>query len=143
MLKIHKRNSLRLVSIQENQGFTFSCTLNPPELQKYSYSFNFVNVRQLHNFDLKIRKNRKYYLVSRCGVYRGMYKSKRQGKTQFQMLQKNKIKIKNMGIFLIFLMHCIQRCFICRPSDSTVSEDAGIEPWTVATSVLAVRRSNQ
>jgi hypothetical protein len=24
-------------------------------------------------------------------------------------------------------MYCIQHCFICRPSDSTVSEDAGIE----------------
>ncbi len=28
------------------------------------------------------------------------------------------------------------------PSDSAVSEDAGIEPRTVATSALAVRRSN-
>ncbi len=32
--------------------------------------------------------------------------------------------------------------FICRPSDSSVSEDAGIEPKTIATSTLAVRRSN-
>jgi hypothetical protein len=39
-------------------------------------------------------------------------------------------------------MYCIQHCFICRPSDSTVSEDAGIDPRTVATSALAVRRSN-
>jgi hypothetical protein len=30
----------------------------------------------------------------------------------------------------------IQHCFICRPSDSTVSEDAGIDPRTVATSAL-------
>ncbi len=38
----------------------------------------------------------------------------------------------------------IQHSFICRPSDSTVSEDAGIEPRTVATSALTVtvRRSN-
>jgi hypothetical protein len=47
--------------------------------------------------------------------------------------------------FFIFSssMYCIQviqHCFICRPSDPTVSEDAGIEPRTVATSVLAVRR---
>jgi hypothetical protein len=28
-------------------------------------------------------------------------------------------------------MCCIQHCFICRPSDSTVSEDAGIEPKKV------------
>jgi hypothetical protein len=28
-------------------------------------------------------------------------------------------------------MYVIQHCFICRPSDSTVSEDARIEPRTV------------
>jgi hypothetical protein len=38
-------------------------------------------------------------------------------------------------------MYFIQHCFVCRHSDSTVSEDAGIEPRTVATSALAVRRS--
>jgi hypothetical protein len=41
-----------------------------------------------------------------------------------------------------FFMNDIQHCFICRPSDYTVSEDAGIEPMTVATTALAVRRSN-
>ncbi len=35
-----------------------------------------------------------------------------------------------------------QHCFICRPSDFTVSEDAGIDPRTVATSVSAIRRSS-
>jgi hypothetical protein len=39
-------------------------------------------------------------------------------------------------------MYDIQHCFICRPSDSDVSEDAGIESRTVATMALAVRRSN-
>jgi hypothetical protein len=39
-------------------------------------------------------------------------------------------------------MYFIQHCFIFRPSDSTVSEDAGIEPRTVATLALTVRRSN-
>jgi hypothetical protein len=34
-----------------------------------------------------------------------------------------------------------QHCFICRPSDSPVSEDAGIEPRTLATLALAVRRA--
>ncbi len=48
----------------------------------------------------------------------------------------------NRGIsWIFFSMVCIQHCFICRPSDSAVSEDAGIEPRTVATSALAVRRS--
>ncbi len=48
------------------------------------------------------------------------------------------------GIFLIFSpfsLYDVQHCFICRPSDSIVSEDAGIEPGTVATTALAVRRS--
>ncbi len=40
-------------------------------------------------------------------------------------------------------MYDIQHCFICRPSDSTVSEDAGIELRTFATTALAVRRSKQ
>jgi hypothetical protein len=39
-------------------------------------------------------------------------------------------------------MYFIQHCFICRPSDSTVPEDAGIEPTTLATSALTFRRSN-
>ncbi len=34
-------------------------------------------------------------------------------------------------------MYDIQHCFICRPSDFTVSEDAGIEPRIVATTALA------
>jgi hypothetical protein len=45
------------------------------------------------------------------------------------------------GGFFLF-MYVIQHCFICRPSDSTVSEDARIEPWTVATLALTARRSN-
>jgi hypothetical protein len=39
-------------------------------------------------------------------------------------------------------MYCIQHCFICCPSDSTVSEDARIEPRTVATSASTARRSD-
>jgi hypothetical protein len=47
------------------------------------------------------------------------------------------------GFFGIFLfMYVIQHCFICRPSDSTVSEDAGIVLRTVAALVLSARRSN-
>jgi len=44
-------------------------------------------------------------------------------------------------IFFLFTF-CIQHCFICRPSNSTVLTDAGIEPRTIATVALAVRRSN-
>jgi hypothetical protein len=42
--------------------------------------------------------------------------------------------------FVFYVRYDIQHCFICR---STVLEDAGIEPMTVATTALAVRRSNQ
>jgi hypothetical protein len=41
-----------------------------------------------------------------------------------------------MGIILDFAMYAIQHCFICRPLDSTVSEDAEIEPRSVATLAL-------
>jgi hypothetical protein len=44
--------------------------------------------------------------------------------------------------YLNFFSYYIQHCFICRPSDSIVPTDAGIEPRTVATGALAVRRSN-
>jgi hypothetical protein len=37
-------------------------------------------------------------------------------------------------------MYVIQHCFICRPSDFTVSEDAGIEPRTAAILALTARR---
>jgi hypothetical protein len=47
-----------------------------------------------------------------------------------------------LGGFFLFFPYNIQHCFICRPSDSTVPTDAGIEPRTVATGALAVRRSN-
>jgi hypothetical protein len=40
-------------------------------------------------------------------------------------------------------MYVIQHCFIYRPSDSAVSEDAaGIELRTIATLALTARRSN-
>ncbi len=46
--------------------------------------------------------------------------------------------------FFAFCMYLIQHFFVCRPSDFTASEDAGIEPRifaTVATLALAARRS--
>ncbi len=49
---------------------------------------------------------------------------------------------KKQGDFLNLFMYCIQHCFLCRPSDFTLSEDAGIEPRTVVTSSWAVLSSN-
>jgi hypothetical protein len=43
------------------------------------------------------------------------------------------------GFLKKFSMYLFQHCFICSPSAATVSEDAGIEPRTVATSAMAVR----
>jgi hypothetical protein len=37
------------------------------------------------------------------------------------------VRNKQGDFFILFSVYCIQRCFICRPSDSTVSEDAGID----------------
>ncbi len=47
-----------------------------------------------------------------------------------------------MDFFILSLLYSTPFHFICRRSDSPVSEDAGIEPRTVATLALAVRRSN-
>ncbi len=60
----------------------------------------------------------------------------------FYRENQKKVNFFLMGDILGFFMYCIQHSFICRPSDSTVSEDAGVEPRTLATTALAVRRSN-
>jgi len=45
------------------------------------------------------------------------------------------------GFFRFFFsMYVIQHCFICRPLNSTVSGDAGIDPKIVETLALAARR---
>jgi hypothetical protein len=44
-------------------------------------------------------------------------------------------------LFLVILYNYIKHCFICHPSNSTVSEYAGFEPRIVATLALTVRRS--
>ncbi len=49
--------------------------------------------------------------------------------------------MSNRGICKDFFMYFIQHSFICCPSDSTVSYDDGLEPRTVATLLMAVRRS--
>jgi hypothetical protein len=44
-----------------------------------------------------------------------------------------------MSFFFIYVIK--QHCFICRTSDLTVSEDAGIEPKTVATLALTTKNA--
>jgi hypothetical protein len=54
------------------------------------------------------------------------------------------IFVDQRGFLEFFLFnYVVQHCFICRPSDFSVSEDAGIESRTVATLALTARRSNQ
>ncbi len=48
-------------------------------------------------------------------------------------------KINRVFWILYILM---QHCFICHPSDFSVSEDAEIEPRAAATVTLAVKRSH-
>ncbi len=45
------------------------------------------------------------------------------------------------GEFFVLKKLCFQHCFICRLSDSSVSEDVGTELKTALTLALAVRRS--
>ncbi len=53
-------------------------------------------------------------------------------KSSVQDMHKRIANYKQGDFFGFFFLCIIQHCFICRPSDSTVSEDAGIEPRTVA-----------
>jgi hypothetical protein len=54
----------------------------------------------------------------------------------------NGLKGAFLGFFFLLYV-LILSCFICRSSDSTVLEDAGIKPRTVATLTLTGRHCNQ
>jgi hypothetical protein len=89
--------------------------------------------------------------VTNSGTYRGALSANLSEPSSVTEMNGVKMPVKKcmrrdphtfFGFFDFFSMNCIQHCFICRPLESTVSEDAGIEPRTVATSAWAVRRSN-
>jgi hypothetical protein len=54
----------------------------------------------------------------------------------FQSMQL--LSFLRQNLFFFIFKYFLFNCFICHLSDSTVSEDAEIEPGTVATSALAV-----
>ncbi len=58
------------------------------------------------------------------------------------VLRVSRLKQFNRMIFYIFFIYFVQHSVICHPSNSTVSEDSGVEPKTFAASALAVRRSS-
>ncbi len=91
-------------------------------------------VYNLHNTTFRGRWGPKNCLVT----VEILYKQYR-GSVQFRSYRSNLSQLEKLGniflqgIFWIFLfLNVIQHCFICRPSDPTVSKDAGIEPRTVA-----------
>ena len=49
---------------------------------------------------------------------------------------------KSINNVFFYVPYSIPHGLICRPSDSTMLEDTGMEPRTVATLALEVRRSN-
>ncbi len=71
---------------------------------------------------------------TRCG--RG--DARRPNSCRTSRLRKVTPQAENNSLLSYYILHC----FICRPLDSTVPTDAGIEPRTVAIGALAVRRSN-
>jgi hypothetical protein len=102
--------------------------------------------------------------VSACAVIRHQFMSaqsinpdkRKESSWYFQLYFQEKncfvVMVKHSGVhnsplykivfFLLFyVLYCIQHCFICRPSDATVSSDAEMEPRTVSTTALTVRRS--
>jgi hypothetical protein len=61
---------------------------------------------------------------------------------KLHLTKENLLKKRYFLDFHDFFMYVIQHSFICRTSDSTASEDAGIEPRTDATLALTARHSN-
>jgi hypothetical protein len=50
---------------------------------------------------------------------------------ELQENEKESPKLRFLLAETLFCMYFIQNCFICRPADSTVSEDTGIKPRTL------------
>jgi hypothetical protein len=64
---------------------------------------------------------------------------------QYEVGGSHVVKMLKRGIFLDFffyVLYIIQHCFICRPSDTTVSEMLGTNQACVATVALTARRCN-
>jgi hypothetical protein len=50
--------------------------------------------------------------------------------------QRNRSVLDNsLSVIILFVLNLIKHSFICHPSNSTVSEDAGFEPRTLAVTV--------
>jgi hypothetical protein len=79
---------------------------------------------------------------STCRIFPGLKHIPPTPRFVHRVVDKPPIFIFIFGGIFSFFSYCIQHCFICRPSDSTVPTNAGIEPRTVATGTLTVRRSN-
>ncbi len=87
--------------------------------------------------------NKDGWLLSRSSIPDISQKSQKGdiSKAVASTLKSAEIIYKRWLILLMFFQYFIQHCIICRPSYSIVSENAGIEPRTVATLTSAVRRS--
>jgi hypothetical protein len=104
----------------------------------FAYYLLYVHFKSLrsHTKQFKFRNFLAYFEGSGSGV------GSRSGSVQLitDPVGPKTFFLRGIFIFLIF-MYVIQHCVICRPSDSSVSVNAGIDPKTVATSALTARRS--
>ncbi len=125
--------------IFKNSNLSFSL-LNSYKFQRYLYTKHQVLRRKLFCYHVTktIRENNAFLIfVEVFSSYFLIFTAKNKRKLfHYDFF----ISILLGGIF--FFLYVIQYFFICHPSDSTVSEDDGIEPRTVATLVWTVRRSN-
>jgi hypothetical protein len=62
---------------------------------------------------------------------------------RYNFLDSQLFSFKEEFLDFFFFFYDIQHSFICHPSESTVSEDARIEPRTVATTALAVSQDKR
>jgi hypothetical protein len=101
----------------------------------------FSNIKEAHTIVLIGLKQQNSVKFNVTLMFRSTFHHHRNGRKKATKTIRTEKKLTLKGGLFLF-MYDIQHCFIMPPLDSTVSEDAGIEPRTVATTALAVRRSN-
>jgi hypothetical protein len=135
-----------LDNIQQKGSTENSSCLQMDKLKLYNFVHIYVfylyivNIRIFlnnHFFHLNLKSCQHKNIILRLRK-RTSQKPRRERNLGIVIFVNSRAPLKSLWICIYFIQHC----FIRRPSDSTVPEDAGNEPRTGATLLLVVRRSN-
>jgi hypothetical protein len=136
-----KGSSLMFVHVIHSPNFYCSCFNNPYKQfvkQEYFYEKHFVESKTESSKPDTNSSLRRVVFNPKPKI-KMMFKNSISGCLPWSFL----LHPKQIPMDLFFECTLLNSASSGRPLDSTVSEDAGIEPRIVATLALAVRRSNQ